>query len=81
MSQLITSAASMSDIAPPSGTDQLLKDVRAAFTRQGSSLNAWCHQHGVQRSYAHRALVGATNGPAARELRKRLVEAARTIAA
>lgn len=59
--------------APPG--DELLLAARAGFVRRGLTLSHWCRVNGVQHSYAHRALRGLTNGPAAKALRTRIVEA------
>ncbi len=57
------------------GSPELLRKVRANFTEKGTSLRAWCLNHGVQPSYAHRVLAGAKNGPSAQELRRSLLRA------
>jgi hypothetical protein len=63
------------------GSDALLLYVRSCFTRRGTSLTAWCRAQGVAQAYAHRALRGLTNGPAAATLRRRLIEASEAEAA
>jgi hypothetical protein len=52
------------------GSEALVRRVRAGFTEQGDSLRAWCLRNSVTPSYAHRALAGLKNGPAAKELRR-----------
>lgn len=51
----------------------LYTTVRAAFIQQGSSLNRYCIQEGIDRVWATNALLGKRNGPKARALRSRLV--------
>jgi hypothetical protein len=55
------------------GSEALLRKVRAELTEAGSSLRAWCLNNGVTPSYAHRALTGDRNGPAAVQLRMRIL--------
>lgn len=62
------------------GGNSLLLRVRGGFTTHGTSLSAWCQSNGVDHGHAHRVLKGMTNGPAARELRCRIVMAARLAA-
>lgn len=54
----------------------LYRRVRAAFIENGTTLNAWCTQHGVPRQYAERCLKFEPKGPASEALRERLVRAA-----
>jgi hypothetical protein len=51
--------------------------VRAQFVRRGSSLRAWCLANGVTRQYAVSCLEGMRDGPLARKLRDRIINAAR----
>ena len=37
--------------------------VRAGFTAQGTSFQAWCNQEGVTRQNAHKALMNRWKGP------------------
>lgn len=53
----------------------LLK-VRAGFVKQGLSLAEWCRANGVTRAWAYAVLTGARTGPAALELRDRLLKEA-----
>lgn len=55
---------------------ELLVQVRAAFIKQGISLQAWCIQHGIYRQNARACLIGKWNGPKATQLRNRLIAAA-----
>ena len=50
--------------------------VRAGFTAQGSSLTKWCKNEDINAQTAISCLVGTWDGPKARKLRARLVEAA-----
>ena len=43
---------------PTSPQKGLLLIVRAGFVSQGTSLNAWCREHGVVRRTAEQALTG-----------------------
>lgn len=64
----------MSSTAP--GFD-LHKRVRAGFLLQGTSLTEWCRANGTHISNARGALLGTWNGPKGREMRTRIVKAAR----
>jgi hypothetical protein len=46
----------------------LFNRVRAAFMERGSSLNAWCTDHGITYSWARQCLLGIRNGEAARRM-------------
>lgn len=59
------------DVKP--GPD-LYQQVRGGFIARGTTLAAWCREHGHNPTNARSALVGAWNGPKGRELRKRLAE-------
>lgn len=52
---------------------ELLLQVRAAFIKQGTSLRAWCIQHGIHRQNARDCLIGKWQGPKATQLRNRLI--------
>lgn len=54
----------------------LLLQVRIGFLQQGNSLAKWCSENNVKRQWATAALTGRRNGPAARELRERIISAA-----
>ncbi len=54
----------------------LYQIVRAGFVAQGTTLNAWCTAHGINRQTACRALTGERGGRRSRELRDRLLLAA-----
>lgn len=54
---------------------ELLSRVRAGLVRRGTSLSAWCREHGVHRQNARDCLIGKWNGPNAIRLRDRLVAA------
>lgn len=53
---------------------ELYQQVRGGFVTRGTSLAAWCRQHGYNPTNARSALVGGWNGPKGRELRLRLAE-------
>lgn len=52
---------------------ELLSAVRALFVRRGTSLNAWCIQHKFTRTWVISALTGRRNGPAAIDMRERVL--------
>jgi hypothetical protein len=54
----------------------LVAEVRAALIRQGTNLSRWCAAQQIPRSSAIHALAGASNSPAAKRLRRRLLKAA-----
>lgn len=56
---------------------QLVREVRAGFALQGKSLYGWCKEHRVDPGYAYRSLTGQHDFPKARELRARILKAAR----
>ena len=62
------------DALPPS--PELLQRVRGALVAQGTSLAKWCKENRVGRQWATAVLLGDRDGPAARELRSRIVAAA-----
>lgn len=53
---------------------ELYQQVRGGFIARGTTLAAWCREHGHNPTNARSALVGAWNGPKGRELRLRLAE-------
>lgn len=55
------------------GSTDLYLAVRAAFVARGTTLNAWCIAHGVNRQTAERSLKGERGGRLSRELRARIV--------
>lgn len=61
----------------PEPGKELYRRVRAGFLLQGTSLKAWCREQGTHDSNVQRALIGSWDGPRARELRRRVVRAAR----
>ncbi len=54
---------------------ELYDAVRAAFVKQGTSLNAWCIANGMPRSRAVQALFGLSIGPEYEEARRTICEA------
>ena len=62
--------------SPEVGLD-LYHSTRASFARRGESLHGWCAQHGIHHQNAKSCLLGAWDGPKARELRKRIIHASR----
>ncbi|MBF0437958.1 MAG: hypothetical protein HQL93_02435 [Magnetococcales bacterium] len=55
----------------------LYRQVRGGFVIQGGTLTAWCRQFGINPSNARAALTGAWDGQKGRELREKLIEAAK----
>lgn len=55
----------------------LYRQARAGFILHGTTLTQWCALHKVHRTYAIQCLNGERDGPRARALRQRLLEAAR----
>ena len=53
-----------------------LKAVRGAFVAKNTSLAAWCREHGIDRSWASRALADVEQCPAAKRLKSRIMAAA-----
>lgn len=62
--------------APTTPGPELLNWVMGGFVRQGTTLTEWCRAHGESRVHARVAILGERNGPKAKALRARLVEAA-----
>lgn len=54
---------------------ELLLQVRAAFIKQGTSLRAWCIQHGIHRQNARACLIGEWKGTKATALREKIIAA------
>jgi hypothetical protein len=54
--------------------------VRAGFTAQGTSFQAWCKHEGVTRQNADKALLQQWKGPKSSELVARILEAAKVAA-
>ncbi|HEL7676555.1 TPA: hypothetical protein UL918_000912 [Stenotrophomonas maltophilia] len=55
----------------------LHKRVRAGFLLQGTTLTQWCRENGTHISNARGALLGTWDGPKGRDMRSRIVRAAR----
>lgn len=51
------------------GYDEEYASVRAALIRQGSSLNRYLQERGINRLLAYKALKGQSHGKKAREVR------------
>ncbi|MCA3512378.1 MAG: hypothetical protein IOC96_03945 [Rhodobacter sp.] len=56
-------------------SDQLLKEVRGELVRRGTSLKAFCDQHGYVRQAVSAALSGKRAGQKSRCLAERFIEA------
>ncbi len=53
----------------------LYNKVRGGFIAQGISLSKWCEMNDLNTQNAHSCLIGTWNGPKAKKLRHRLVDA------
>lgn len=62
--------------APDAPGPELYRTIRAAFVAQGKSLGAWCSDNCVFRQNARDCLLGNWKGPAADQLRTRLIDGA-----
>lgn len=60
---------------PLAGND-LWTLVKLGLRLRGTTLDAWCEAHGVNRRVARSACLGERNGLQARRLRRRLANAA-----
>jgi hypothetical protein len=63
------------------GSPDLLKEVRIAFIRQGTSLHGWCQHNGIASTSASMYLLGKRNGKplnskTARKWRRHITEVA-----
>jgi len=65
--------------APAPGLD-LIRQVRAGFIAQGTTLTEWCRNHQTSHTNARHALVGSWNGPKGKAMRARIAKAAGVIA-
>lgn len=61
----------------PSPSLDLYQKVKAGFVLQGKSLKAWCRENGTNLPNARASLIGTWNGPAGKEMRARIVTAAK----
>lgn len=59
---------------PTPGLD-LLRQVRAAFIVQGTTMKAWCRENGVHLSNVRNCLTGSWNGPRGKAMRQRVLKA------
>lgn len=53
---------------------QLNRKVRAAFVLIGETLGAWCRARGYHQQNVRTALMGAWDGPRAREIRQEVAD-------
>lgn len=61
-------------------SDDLLKDVRAHLVKRGTSLAAFCKEHGFIRQAVTLAVSGRRNGPQSRALLTRFLAKVRETA-
>ncbi|HPE80989.1 MAG TPA: hypothetical protein PKZ35_13410 [Gammaproteobacteria bacterium] len=54
---------------------ELYLRVRAGFILQDTTVSAWCEVQGIPRQHALAVLTGQWNGPKAKRLRTRIIEA------
>lgn len=64
-------------MSAPAPSQELLRQVRAGFTLQGTTLTEWCRENGTHISNARNALIGTWDGPKGRAMRAKIVRAAR----
>lgn len=69
-----TKGIEMQTISPP-GPD-LVKQVRAGFVLNGTTLGRWCREQHIPPQHARLALLGGWNGPKGSALRERLITVA-----
>jgi len=68
-------------VTTPAPSLDLVRQVRAGFTLQGTSLKRWCRENGIRFNNARDALIGSWNGPKGKAVRTRIVRAAKVDAA
>lgn len=49
-------------------SDALLKEIRAELVRRGTSLKAFCEEHGFVRQHVGQVVSGKRSGPKAKAL-------------
>lgn len=54
---------------------ELYNHVRAGFILQNTSLSEWCNENKVNHSNSKNCLYGAWDGPKAKDLRQKLIDA------
>lgn len=54
----------------------LLTAIRIGFISKGTTFNAWCLAHGINRPNATMALLGGWRGPKGQALVKKIIKAA-----
>ena len=54
----------------------LLTKIRAGFILKGTTMNAWCAKHAINRPNATMAILGGWRGPKAKRLVARIKRAA-----
>lgn len=59
----------------------LLREVKAGFILQGTSVTRWAKDNGMHPSNVRNVLLGTWDGPKGRELRNRVIKASRIKAA
>lgn len=64
---------SINTTPPPS--PELYNQVRGGLVMKGTTLSAWCREHGYNPTNAKACLVGVWNGLKGTALRERLIEA------
>lgn len=57
-------------------SSELVRQVRAGFVRQGTSLTAFCRRHAMDPANVRKALQGDWDGPKGRQVRKLVIRAA-----
>lgn len=62
-------------------SSDLYNRVRCGFILQGSNLSTWCKENDVHPTNAKACLIGMWGGPKGKELRDRILKAAKIPAA
>ncbi len=60
----------------PVAGQELYRLIRSALALSGKSFQSLCKEHNVDRSWGYQVVIGKADGLAARELRRKLCEAA-----
>lgn len=61
--------------APSPGND-LHREIRAGFVRQGTTLTRWCKENDLRLSNVRDAIMGGWDGPKGRAIRAKVAKAA-----
>ena len=56
---------------------ELLQRCQAGFLLQGTTLNRWARQNGMEPMFLRHAITGSSNGPKSQRMRAKAVAAAK----